>query len=51
VLGSAAIPGFSPPVRIDGRDLVDGGVVSNVSVDHALRIGARSIVVLDRGVL
>jgi NTE family protein len=37
-------------VRIDGRDLVDGGVVSNVPVDHALRMGARSIVVLDCGV-
>jgi NTE family protein len=50
VLASAAIPGFYPPVRIDGRDLVDGGVVSNVPVDHALRMGARSIVVLDCGV-
>jgi NTE family protein len=51
VLASAAIPGFYPPVRIDGRDLVDGGVVSNVPVDHALRMGARSIVVLDCGVI
>ena len=50
VLASAAIPGFYPPVRIDGRELVDGGVVSNVPVDHALRMGARSIVVLDCGV-
>jgi NTE family protein len=50
VLASAAIPGFNPPVRIDGRDLVDGGVVSNVPVDHALRMGARSIVVVDCGV-
>ncbi len=38
-------------MRIDGRDLVDGGVVSNVPVDHALRMGARSIVVLDCGVI
>ena len=50
MLASAAIPGFYPPVRIDGRDLVDGGVVSNVPVDHALRRGAGSIVVLDCGV-
>ena len=50
VLASAAIPGFYPAVRIDGRDLVDGGVVSNVPVDQALRMGARSIVVLDCGV-
>jgi NTE family protein len=50
VLASAAIPGFYPAVRIDGRDLVDGGVVSNIPVDQALRMGARSIVVLDCGV-
>ena len=50
VRASAALPGVYPPVRIDGRDLVDGGVVSNVSVDHALRMGARSIIVLDCGV-
>lgn len=50
VLASAAIPGFYPPVRIDGRDLVDGGVVSNVPIDHALRMGASSVVVLDCGV-
>jgi predicted acylesterase/phospholipase RssA len=37
-------------VRIDGRDLVDGGVVSNVPITHALRMGARSVVVLDCGV-
>lgn len=50
VLASAAIPGLYPSVRIDGRDLVDGGVVSNVPVDHALSMGARSVVVLDCGV-
>jgi len=50
VRASSAIPGFYPPVRIDGRDLVDGGVVSNIPVDHALRMGARSVVVLDCGV-
>jgi NTE family protein len=49
VLASAAVPGLYPPVRIDGRDLVDGGVVSNVPVDHSLRMGARSVVVLDCG--
>jgi NTE family protein len=46
VLASAAVPGLYPPVRIGGRDLVDGGV-SNVPVGHALRMGARSVVVLD----
>ena len=50
LMASAAVPGLYPPVRIDGRDLVDGGVVSMVPVDHALRMGARSVVVLDCGV-
>lgn len=50
VLASAALPGLYPPVRIDGRDLVDGGVVSNLPVDQALRMGARSVVVLDCGI-
>lgn len=51
VLASAAVPGVYPPVRIDGRDLIDGGVVSNVPVDHVLQMGARSVVVVDCGVL
>jgi NTE family protein len=50
LLASSALRGVYPHVRIDGRDLVDGGVVSNVPVDHALRMGARSVVVLDCGV-
>ena len=50
LLASAAVPGLYPSVRIDGRELVDGGVVSNVPVDHALRMGARAVVVLDCGV-
>jgi len=49
VLASAAVPGLYPPVRIGSRDLVDGGVVSNVPIGHALRMGARSVVVLDCG--
>lgn len=48
-LASAAVPALYPPVRIDGRDLVDGGVVKNVPLDRALEIGARSVVVLDCG--
>lgn len=33
VLGTSAIPGFLPPIAIDGRILVDGAVVSRVPVD------------------
>lgn len=51
LLASAAIPGIYPHVHIDDRDLVDGGVVCNVPVSHAMAMGARSIVVLDCGLV
>ncbi len=35
LLASAAIPGLFPPVEIDGRTLVDGGVLANVPVAQA----------------
>ena len=47
LLASAAIPGVFPSVHVDGRDLVDGGVVANVPVRHAAARGAGSLVVLD----
>lgn len=49
VLASAAIPGVFPPVRIDGRLLVDGGVANNTPISTALRLGATRIVVLPTG--
>ena len=49
VLASSAIPGVYPPVRIDGRDLVDGGVANNTPISTALRLGAQRIVVLPTG--
>lgn len=36
LLASAALPGIFPPVEHDGRRLVDGGVVNNVPLWHAL---------------
>ena len=36
---SAAIPGVFPPVEIDGRELIDGGVVSMVPVREARALG------------
>ena len=36
---SAAIPGAFPPVEIDGRELIDGGVVSRVPIHEARRFG------------
>ena len=49
LLASSAIPGIFPWIERDGRRLVDGGLVSNVSTDVARRRGAQSIVVLDCG--
>jgi NTE family protein len=49
VMASAAIPGIFPPVRIDGRDLVDGGVTNNTPISVAIELGAQRIVVLPTG--
>lgn len=46
VLASAAIPGILPPVEIDGRTLVDGGVANHTPVSAALSLGADRIYVL-----
>lgn len=43
VLASAAIPGILPPVTVDGRDLMDGGVVNNTPVSHAVAMGADTV--------
>lgn len=47
LLASSSIPGVVPPVEVDGRMLVDGGVVANVPVTRAVEIGATRIVCLD----
>lgn len=49
VLASAAIPAVFPPVRVDGRDLVDGGVVNNTPISHAVALGADVVWVLSTG--
>ena len=36
LLASCALPGLYPPVEHDGRMLIDGGVLNNVPVSHAL---------------
>lgn len=43
---SAAIPGLFPPVRIDGRWLVDGGLSANHPVLQAQTLGADDIYVI-----
>ncbi len=49
VLASSAIPGVFPPIAIDGRELVDGGVCSNTPIAAAVQLGATDIVVLPAG--
>ncbi len=49
IAASAAIPGVFPPVRINGRALMDGGVVNNTPVSHAVALGADRVWVLPTG--
>lgn len=49
VAASTAIPGVFPPVRVDGRDLMDGGVSNNTPIAHALDEGATTVYVLPTG--
>jgi NTE family protein len=46
VLAAAAIPGVLPAVHDGGRILVDGGVVNNTPISHAIELGARRIYTL-----
>jgi NTE family protein len=46
VLAASAIPGVLPPVRSGERLLVDGGVVNNTPISHAVELGAERIYVL-----
>ncbi|HET9480153.1 MAG TPA: patatin-like phospholipase family protein [Candidatus Polarisedimenticolia bacterium] len=47
VCASSAIPGLLPPVRLDGRTLIDGGWVSKVPVLAAFRQGADMVIGVD----
>jgi NTE family protein len=46
LLAVAAIPGVLPPVQRDDRLLVDGGIVDNTPISHAVELGAERIYVL-----
>lgn len=50
VLASAAIPGVFPPIVIDQTPYIDGGVVNNTPISHALDLGADEIWVLPAGI-
>ena len=49
VIATASIPGVFPPVRIGELRLVDGGVVNNTPISHAVELGAERIYVLPTG--
>ncbi len=44
---SMSIPGALPPIIIDGRLLVDGGIADNVPIDVIRKMGADIIIVVD----
>ena len=50
IMASAAVPGIFPPVRIGGGLLMDGGVVENTPIGHAVGPGATTVWVLPPGV-
>ncbi len=47
VRASSAIPGVFEPVQLDGRLLVDGGVVANLPVKVARHLGADVVIAVD----
>lgn len=47
LLASTAVPGYYPPVRIDGHLLVDGGVVANACLETVLEAGHRDAVLVE----
>jgi NTE family protein len=47
LLASSAMPGIFPPVRIEDRLYIDGGVTNNVPIAPSAALGARTIYVFD----
>ena len=49
LMASVAIPGIFPPVEINGRWLVDGGIANNTPISVAIALGADELWVLPSG--
>ncbi|WP_081420188.1 patatin-like phospholipase family protein [Pseudoxanthomonas sp. Root630] len=49
IRSSMSVPGAFAPLRVDGRLLVDGGMVDNVPIDVVRDMGAGRLVVVDVG--
>jgi NTE family protein len=47
VRASSSMPGLVQPVIIDGKDYVDGGIVSQVPVEFARELGADIVIAVD----
>ncbi|MGE5237087.1 MAG: patatin-like phospholipase family protein [Acidobacteriota bacterium] len=46
---SMAVPGVFAPVEVDGRTLIDGGIVANLPVGVARSMGADVVIAVDLG--
>lgn len=46
---SMSVPGLFPPTEVDGRYLLDGGIVRNLPVDIVRKMGADIIIAVDVG--
>jgi NTE family protein len=49
VRASCTIPGIFTPVQVEGKLLIDGGVVNNLPVDVARSLGAQKVIAVDLG--
>lgn len=47
IRASSSVPGFAPPVEINGRMLVDGGITDNIPADVARLLGADYVIGVD----
>lgn len=47
IRASCSVPGFVPPVEMDGRMLVDGGITDNIPADVARMLGADYVIGVD----
>ncbi|TYB96792.1 MAG: patatin-like phospholipase family protein [Kosmotoga sp.] len=44
---SMAMPGVFPPIKFKGKELIDGGTISNLPADIAKSLGAERIIAVD----
>ncbi len=47
VRASGALPMVYSPVEVDGRELIDGGIVSTTNLDLAVQAGAKLVIVIN----